>query len=106
MSVVYWEKQKERIIGQFEEIINPGTGKETIRRIDEYFGSIIKVKNFTGSGNEELKYDQSFEKNCIILSQYSNKPVKNCTTKEYFTLIEYYNYLVKQQRRGTANKTQ
>lgn len=63
-----------------------------------------------GANNEELRYDKSFEKNCVILGQYYNKPVKECTTREYFTLLEYYNNLLKEQRRpikkrGAANKT-
>jgi len=29
--------------------------------------------------------------NCIVLSKHANKPVKQCTTKEYFALIKYVN---------------
>ena len=61
---------------------------------------MIKPKNFIGAGNEELRYDKSFEKNCVILGQYYNKPVKECTTREYFTLLDYYNNMLKDQQRA------
>jgi len=67
---------------------------------------MVKPKNFAGKENEELRYDKSFEKNCVVLGQYYNKPVKECTTREYFTLLDYYNEQLKQSRRGRAtNKT-
>ena len=49
----------------------------------------MKIKNFYGKDSEELKYDKDFEMNCIFLSQYTNKPVKESTTREYFTLMKY-----------------
>ena len=49
----------------------------------------MKIKNFYGKDSEELKYDKDFEMNCIFLSQYTNKPVKECSTREYFTLMKY-----------------
>ena len=50
----------------------------------------MKIKNFMGAGNEELKYDKDFEMNCIVLGKHSNKPVKDSTVKEYFSLIKYF----------------
>lgn len=75
-----------------------------VSEIDKYFASMIKPKNFVGTNNEELRYDKSFEKNCVLLGQYYNKPVKECTTREYFTLLEYYNQLLKEQRRPEKKK--
>ena len=51
----------------------------------------MKIKNFYGSNSEELVYDKNFEENCIVLAQYSSKPVKDCTVREYFTLIQHAN---------------
>jgi len=100
---VFWEKQKEKNLKQLESIIS---GKEdpSIEKIDEYFGSMIKPKNFYGPQNEELRHDKSFEKNCILLAQYSNTDVKICTTKEYFALIEHHNNIIKAHRREKKGK--
>jgi len=65
---------------------------------------MIKPKNFYGRENYELRYDKSFEKNCIILASYSNKDVKKCTTKEYFALLEHHNKQIKSQRREKSKK--
>ena len=80
------------------ECIVSGKPDPSIEKIDEYFGTMIKPKNFYGPGNVELRYDKSFEQNCIVLSQYSNKPVKYCTTKEYFALLDHWNKLIKERR--------
>jgi hypothetical protein len=66
---------------------------------DRYFATLISPKNFTGSDNEELRYDKFFEKNCIMLASLVNQPVKTMTTKEYFSLITYYNDKSKDGRR-------
>ena len=103
LSVIFWQKQKEKNIKLLEALIS---GKEdpSINKIDKYFAYYIKPKNFHGPGSDELKYDKSFEQNCIVLAQYSNKPVKDCTTKEYFALIDHFNKLLKEQRRGQKVK--
>ncbi len=77
------------------------SGKEdpSIKKIDDYFAYYIKPKNFYGRQSAELKYDKSFEQNCIVLAQYSNKQVKDSTTKEYFALIDHWNKIVKENRR-------
>ena len=49
----------------------------------------MKIKNFYGKDSEELKYDKDFEMNCIFLSQYTNKSVKESTAKEYFSLMKF-----------------
>lgn len=108
MDNVFWLKQKEKNIRLLKSLID-GT-RDTAEDIDRYFASMIRPKNFIGINNDELRYDKSFEKNCIILGQYYNKPVKDCTTREYFTLLDYYNNLIKEQnrptkKRGAANKT-
>ena len=50
----------------------------------------MRVKDFMGKRNEELKYDSDFEMNCIVLGKHSNRPVKESSTKEYFSLIKYF----------------
>ena len=99
---VFWSKQKEKYIKLLQELIDGvDHGADDI---DRYFASMIRPKNFIGRENEELRYDKSFEKNCIILGQYYNKPVKECTTREYFTLLDYYNNLLKEQRRAEKKR--
>lgn len=46
---------------------------------------------------DEIRYENGFEQNCIILSKFINQPVKTLTTKEYFTLIQYYNEQLKKR---------
>ena len=58
---------------------------------DRYFAGMIHPKRLTGKYNDEIRYDNSFEQNCIVLSKFINQPVKTLTTKEYFTLIQYFN---------------
>jgi len=70
-----------------------------IREIDRYIAQFIEPKEFIGESSYELKYDRDFETNCIVLSEYANKPVKNLTVKEYFTLLQYHNKKVKESER-------
>ena len=96
---VFWTKQKEKTIKQLQSLLDGKINKE-VDSINSYFASMIRPKNFIGTNNEELRYDKSFEKNCVILGQYYNKPVKDSTTREYFTLLDYYNTMLKEQRRA------
>ena len=73
---------------------------EENERIDASIARTMRVKNFMGRENEELKYDKDFEMNCIVLGKYSNKPVKQCTVKEYFSLIKYYDKQTKNARQS------
>jgi hypothetical protein len=82
---------KERILKQCDAIIEGRSSETEINAADVYFASLINPKSFTGYENAELSYDKGFEKNCILLSSLANQPVKNLTTKEYFTLIQHYN---------------
>ncbi len=103
LSLQFWIKQKEKNVKLLKSIIS---GKEdpSIDKIDQYFAMFIKPKNFYGPQSEELRYDKSFEQNCIVLSQYANKAVKNSTTKEYFALLNHHNSIIKEQRRGQKVK--
>ena len=67
-----------------------------IQEIDKYMATFIEPKEFIGASSYELKYDADFEKNCIVLSEYTNKPVKILTVKEYFTLLQYHNKKMKE----------
>lgn len=49
----------------------------------------MKIKNFYGNDSEEVKYEKEFEMNCIYLSQYINKNVKDASTREYFALMKH-----------------
>jgi len=58
---------------------------------------MISPKKLTGKHNDEINYEQWFDQNCIILGKFINQPVKTLTTKEYFTLIRYYNEQTKKR---------
>ena len=77
------------MINTLQGIIDGTSYEEQNEKIDRTIARTMRVKNF--QGNEELKYDNDFEMNCIVLSKHANKPVKQCTTKEYFALIKYVN---------------
>ena len=56
-----------------------------------YFATMIRPKKLTGKYTDEIRYEHGFENNCIVLGKFINQPVKTLTTKEYFSLIEYFN---------------
>ena len=83
---------KARTLKILQSIIDPAVDPEPeIQASDKFFGSLINPKKYTGNDTAELKMEMSFEKICIVLGQFSNKPVKESTTKEYFSLIQHYN---------------
>jgi hypothetical protein len=99
LSVAFWTKMKDRSIKICTAIIEGREVEDEISAANKYFATLISPKRFSGSDNEELKYDKFFEKNCIMLAGLANQPVKSLTTKEYFSLITYYNDKVKDGRR-------
>jgi hypothetical protein len=99
LSVAFWTKMKERSIKIAQAIIDGRDIEDEMSAADKYFSTLISPKKFSGSDNEELKYDKYFEKNCIMLSGFANQSVKTLTTKEYFSLITFYNDKLKDGRR-------
>ena len=99
LSVAFWTKMKERSLKVCKAIIEGKEIEDEMSAADRYFASLITPKSFSGSDNEELRYDKFFEKNCIMLAGLVNQPVKTMTTKEYFSLITYYNEKQKDGRR-------
>jgi hypothetical protein len=91
LSTAFWMKMKEKALKMCDSIITGQNIDDEMNAADRYFASLIKPKSFSGKDNMELGYDKSFEKNCIVLSSLTNKPVKDLTTKEYFALIQHYN---------------
>lgn len=91
LSTAFWSKMKEKALKMCDSIINGTPIEDEMSAADRYFASLIKPKSFSGKENEELRYDKNFEKNCIMLSSLTNKPVKELSTKEYFALIQHYN---------------
>jgi len=77
---------------------NRDTDKE-VEIIDKYFATFLRPKKLTGKYTDEIRYEHSFEKNCIVLSRFINQPVKTLNTKEYFALIQYYNQEAKKDGR-------
>lgn len=80
---------KQRAVSMLQAIIEDKD--YDTEQSDREFAVMIRPKQLTGKYNDEIRYDQDFEKHCIILSKFINQPVKSLTTKEYFTLIGYYN---------------
>jgi len=64
---------------------------EKIEKIDSITAKSMKIKNFYGANNDELKYDKDYTRNCIILAAHTNQPVKTLTVREYFTLLNEVN---------------
>jgi hypothetical protein len=91
LSTAFWAKLKEKALKQCNAILTGVDMTDEINDADRYFATLIRPKSFSGKENEELRYDKYFEKNCIILSSLTNKPVKEMSTKEYFALVQYYN---------------
>jgi len=63
--------------------------------INNYFARFVKPKDFMSDYNDEIRFEKAFELNCILLNEYANKPVKELTTKEYFSLLSYRNDQIK-----------
>jgi len=99
LSTAFWTKMKERSIKICQAIIDGKDIEDEMSAADRYFATLISPKRFTGTDNEELRYDKFFEKNCIMLAGLINQPVKQLTTKEYFSLITFYNDKQKDGRR-------
>jgi hypothetical protein len=89
LSVAFWSKVKQRTLKILEGILNDT--EVDLESTDKYFANMIQPKKLTGRMTDEIRYDNSFEQNCIVLSKFINQPAKTLTTKEYFTLIQYYN---------------
>lgn len=79
-------------------IIEDKDYSDEINKIDNSIGRSMKIKNFYGNKSEELKYENDFETNCIVLAPHTNQPVKTLSVKEYFNLLKIVND--KNKRRG------
>jgi len=77
------------LINTLTGIIEGKSYEEENEHIDMSIARTLRVKNF--QGGEEIKYDNDFEMNCIVLGKHSVRAVKDCTAKEYFSLIKYVN---------------
>ena len=91
LSTAFWSKMKQRTIKILQGIIGDNDTDAEIEKDDMTFSSWIRPKKLTGKFTDEIRYEQSFEDNCIVLSKFINQPVKTLTTREYFTLIRHYN---------------
>jgi len=91
LSTGFWSKMKLRTMKILQGIIGDIDTDAEIEKDDLSFSTWIRPKQLTGKFTEEIKYEQSFEDNCIVLSKFINQPVKTLTTKEFFTLIRHYN---------------
>jgi hypothetical protein len=82
---------KQRTLKVLEGILKNVNVDAELEKTDKYFASLIRPKKLTGKQTDEIRYEQSFELNCIVLSKFINQPVKTLSTREYFTLIGHYN---------------
>ena len=98
LSTAYWQLIKKKTIKELESLMGVDVSKD-LKDIEKKLQEFVDPKEFMGAASYELKYDGDFEKNCIVLSEYANKPVKNLTTKEYFTLLQYHNRLMKERQK-------
>lgn len=100
ISLAFWSRLKSRTLKILQGISNPDIDVDKeIEDSNRYFGTLINPKIFTGKMSAELRYDKSFEQNCIELSQFINQPVKHVSAKEYFSLIQHYNRIVKKMKK-------
>lgn len=74
-----------------DSIIDGTNNDAHIESYNKYFASLINPKVFTGREAVELRYDKNFEQNYILLSQYTNRVVKEASVREYFSLLQYFN---------------
>jgi len=93
----FWQKQKEKILLELQMMIEEVDLSEEIAKNNKYFARHIRPKDFMGEHNDEIKFEKAFDQNCILLSEYTNKPIGEMTTKEYFTLLNYRNEQIRRQ---------
>ena len=98
IATAFWQTYKKRLLKELDGLLGADVAHD-IKEIERYMATFIEPKEFIGPASYELKYDADFEKNCIVLSEYTNKPVKVLTTKEYFSLLQYHNQLLKERQK-------
>lgn len=91
LSTAFWGRIKKRTLTILKGIRDGVDTTNEIADTDKYFVTLIKPKKLTGKYTDEIRYEHTFETTCIKLSQFINQPVKTLTTREYFSLIQYYN---------------
>lgn len=91
LSVAFWGRVKARTMKILQGIAEGKDTEKEIEKIDRSFTTFIRPKKLTGKYTDEIRYEHSFEQNCIVLSKFINQPVKTLTVKEYFALIQHYN---------------
>jgi len=62
---------------------------DEIKKLERYFVSQIKPKEFTGSGSVELKIERDFEKLVIVMEKHTTRNVKQMTVKEFYALLNH-----------------
>ena len=80
-----------------DQIIEGSDNSKELKGINSYFARQMRPKDFMSDVSDEIKHERAFELNCIILSELTNKPVKEMTTKEYFALLDYRNEQIRQK---------
>ena len=105
VGLTFWQKQKEKILIELEMIINNEQVNEKLNNINKYFARQIKPKDFMSEVSDEVRHEKAFELNCILLSEYTNKSVREMSTKEYFTLLGYRNEQIRKHHGRQSNKT-
>ena len=84
------------LLRKLESLLDPG--EEADQRLEAANDRLVQMVKPSNLAEKELKYDKDFEKNCIVLSQFANEPVKKISVREYFALLEHYNEINKHGR--------
>lgn len=95
--MTFWHNQKAKLLAELEGLIE---GEE--RDLTKYNKNIsrnIKPKDFISEQSDEVKHEKDFEENCIVLSEYTNKSVREMSVKEYFTLLSHHNEKIRKHGR-------
>ena len=91
-----WINYKERLLKELDVLLDPtDENKKALEDVNQRLINMIKTSNLA---DDELRYDKDFEKNCIVLSKFSNEPVERVSVRRYFTLLEHFNDLNKHGR--------
>lgn len=98
VNLGFWSKQKQKILNDLKMLSDDVDLTEENDKINSYFARQIKPKDFMGEHNDEIRFEKSFEMNCILLSEYTNKPIREMMTKEYFTLLNYRNEQIRKTK--------
>lgn len=96
LTIRGWVNYKDMLLKKIEALLDPSD--ETEKNLDDANNRLVQMVKPGDLADKELKYDKDFEKNCIMLAQFTNESVKKISVREYFALLEHYNEINKHGR--------